>query len=42
VAKRRLGADQCFFGRAGGVDLRPVDMAMVEIFLLARNDCVSV
>lgn len=37
-----LGSDQRFFGRAGGVDFRPLDVAEVEIFLLARNVFVSI
>src|SRR5262245_26863847 len=41
-AKHGLGSDQCFLGRARGIDLRPIDVAKVEIFLLVRNDCVGI
>src|SRR5262249_61583066 len=41
-AKHGLGSDQCFLGGARGIDLRPIDVAKVEIFLLVRNDCVGI
>src|SRR5262249_10284780 len=40
--KHGLGTDQCFLGGARGIDLRPIDVAKVEIFLLVRNDCVGI
>ena len=35
--EHRLGTEERFIGRAGSIDLRPFDVAEVEIFLLARN-----
>ena len=37
VIEHCLGADKCFFGCAGGVDLRPADVAEIEQLIEDRR-----
>src|SRR6478609_10553112 len=40
--EHRLSTQERFVGRSGSIDLRPGDVAEVEIFLLARNSRAGV